>query len=242
MQDPEQDGSKAKRKAPSRAGRPRIGTETGRETILCKALDSFARHGYEGVNIRDLARKAGVNIALANYHYGSKAALWEACLQHLNERAVPCIAELTAIAASGQPYGDRLCCFYAAFIRFNADLPDYGLFVLQEMVQSGERQAQVKMALVDPFHDVTLPLLQEGIQLGLIPPQDASLLFFTHSIAISHVTAGQGLVASFLEAQDRRDQTLRELLRTMIRSMTGVLPQGFEQSITAAMGARESQY
>ncbi|MDQ0454310.1 TetR/AcrR family transcriptional regulator [Rhizobium paknamense] len=234
MQDPEPDGSKAKRKAQSRAGRPRLGAETGRETILCKALDGFARRGYEGVNIRDLARQAGVNIALANYHYGSKAALWEACLERLRERAAPSIEELTAIAASGLPYGDRLCRFYAAFIRFNAALPEYGLFILQEMVQAGERQAQVKVALVDPFHDVTLPLLQEGIALGLIPPQDASLLFFTHSIAISHVVAGQGLIASFLEAQDRREQTLAELLRTMIRSITGVLPQDFEQALANA--------
>ncbi|MCF1467207.1 TetR family transcriptional regulator [Agrobacterium vitis] len=219
---------------PTRVGRPRLGAEVGREAILSKAIHAFGRQGFDGVNLRDLARQAGVNIALANYHFGSKAALWEACLERMNLRATPCISTLQAISAAPLAYSQKMADFYAAFIRFNADLPDYGLFILQEMVQEGPRQEQVKASLIDPFHDATVPLLLEGMDLGLVHRQDASLLFFTHSITISHVLAGQGTMAFFLQPEDRREQTLKDILAMIIRSAVGVLPDEFELAIASA--------
>ena len=55
-----------------------------RERILARAGPLFARHGLEGLGIRQLAREAKVNIAAVNYHFGSKQALFrEVCLMHL---------------------------------------------------------------------------------------------------------------------------------------------------------------
>lgn len=223
------------RPARARSGRPRLGKETGRETILANALQSFARRGYDGVNIRDLARQAGVNIALANYHFGSKAALWEACLQQLQLNAIACVSHMQSLASAALPYPQRLVGVYAAFIRFSADTPDYGLFILQEMLQPGDRQELVRDVLIEPFQNVTMPLLIEGKSLGLIRSDDIPLMFFIHSIAISHMLAGQGLVASFFTPENRREETLRELLKMMIRSAVGVLPEDFDQAIEAAV-------
>lgn len=218
----------------TRAGRPRLGKETGRETILANALPCFARRGYHGVNIRDLAQQAGVNIALANYHFGSKAALWQACLERLQSSASGPLAEIGVLAAAALPYPRRLVGTYASFIRFNADLPDYGLFILQEMLQPGERQDLVKTVLIDPFREAVTPLLSEGVEKGFLRTRDVSLLFFTHSIAISHVVAGQGLLAPFFTPKTRKEQTLKELLAMMVRSATGSLPAEFAEEIETA--------
>lgn len=49
-----------------------------RERILDAAEELFARHGYDGVTIRQIATKAGVDVALASYHFGKKVDLFHA--------------------------------------------------------------------------------------------------------------------------------------------------------------------
>ena len=226
-----------RRKAPaSRAGRPRLGADKGRETILSNALQCFAKRGYDGVNLRDLARQAGVNIALANYHFGSKSALWQACLEQLQSRAADAVAEIGSMNGATLAYPQRLVNAYAIFIRFNADCPDYGLFILQEMLMPGERQDSVKTFLIDPFQDVMMPLLSEGVEHGFIRTNDVMLLFFTHSVAISHVVAAQGLIGQFFTPENRRKETLKELLTMMVRSATGTCSQAFEDAIGTHSG------
>jgi len=48
------------------------------EKILAAAEHLFAEHGYEGTAIRDIAEKAGVNIAMISYYFGSKEKMLEA--------------------------------------------------------------------------------------------------------------------------------------------------------------------
>ncbi|MCM2292397.1 TetR/AcrR family transcriptional regulator [Allorhizobium sp. BGMRC 0089] len=215
----------------SRAGRPRLGADKGRETILWNALQCFARRGYDGVHLRDLAQQAGVNIALANYHFGSKFALWQACLEQLQSRATEAVVAIGSLEAADLRYPQKLVNAYRIFIRFNSEYPDYGLFILQEMLAPGERQDSVKKLLIDPFQEVLMPLLSEGAEQGFIQTNDVMLLFFTHSVAISHVVAAQGLMGQFFTPESRRKETLKELLTMMVRSATGAFSQEFEEAV-----------
>ena len=49
-----------------------------RQRILDAAERLFAQRGFHGVSIRDVTGEAGVDVALANYHFGSKFGLLEA--------------------------------------------------------------------------------------------------------------------------------------------------------------------
>ncbi|MDZ7686345.1 MAG: TetR/AcrR family transcriptional regulator [Gammaproteobacteria bacterium] len=49
-----------------------------RERILDAAEELFALHGFDGVTLRQIAKKADVDVALANYHFGKKQDLFEA--------------------------------------------------------------------------------------------------------------------------------------------------------------------
>lgn len=44
--------------------------------LLAAATQLFAERGFHGTTIRDIAERAGVNVAAGNYHYGSKKALY----------------------------------------------------------------------------------------------------------------------------------------------------------------------
>lgn len=55
-------------------------TTTPRHRTIDRILDAaealFAQKGYEGAAFRDITKKAGVNLAAAHYHIGSKEALF----------------------------------------------------------------------------------------------------------------------------------------------------------------------
>src|SRR5689334_11247838 len=55
---------------------------TQKEKILEAAEILFAEHGYEGTSIRQLAKKAEVNIAMISYYFGSKEKLFEELVEH----------------------------------------------------------------------------------------------------------------------------------------------------------------
>ena len=59
---------------PRRSGARSLPT---RERILDAAERLFARRGFHGVSIRDVTGAAGVDVALANYHFGSKQGVLE---------------------------------------------------------------------------------------------------------------------------------------------------------------------
>lgn len=62
-----------------------------RRRLVEAGTQLFAEHGFRSVSVRDLAKKAEVNSALINYHFGSKEGLFEEVIrasaaQHVAER------------------------------------------------------------------------------------------------------------------------------------------------------------
>ena len=51
------------------------------EKILDAAEQLFSVHGYDGVTMRKIAENAGVDVALANYHFGRKIDVFNAVFQ-----------------------------------------------------------------------------------------------------------------------------------------------------------------
>lgn len=55
-----------------------------KEKILASASELFAKSGFDGTSIREIASHAGVNIAAVNYHFTNKETLfWENFVQSI---------------------------------------------------------------------------------------------------------------------------------------------------------------
>jgi len=52
-----------------------------RERLIAAASELFAARGFRATTARDIARRAGVNLAAGNYHYGSKKQLYREALR-----------------------------------------------------------------------------------------------------------------------------------------------------------------
>ncbi len=89
-----------------------------RERILDVAEELFGEHGLGRVSIRDITRKAKVNLAAINYHFGTKedlvAAVFERRIVPLNEAR---LVALDAVEGSAGKRGVKLESILGAFIR-----------------------------------------------------------------------------------------------------------------------------
>ena len=56
--------------------KPAAGHRSTKTRILDAAEELFAARGYHGVSLRDITHAAGVEVALANYHFGPKEELF----------------------------------------------------------------------------------------------------------------------------------------------------------------------
>ena len=90
-------GAKSKPAAKRAPGRPvKEGNgEATRERILDAAEELFAEHGFDGVTVRQVTRKASVDVALAHYYFGTKRGLFDSVF--LRRAAILNDARLKAI-------------------------------------------------------------------------------------------------------------------------------------------------
>ena len=89
-----------------------------RERILDAAESLFAEHGYDGVTLRQIATRAGVDVALANYHFGKKLELFQAVFERraalLNESRREALRACQAKAGKKGPSVEQII---EAFLR-----------------------------------------------------------------------------------------------------------------------------
>lgn len=96
-------------------GRPAAGGADPRDALLDAAKHAFARRGFAGARVREIARDAGVTPALASYYFGDKAGLLDAVIE---QRVAPLAAALGAgIAAAGE---DPLAALRAFVVTYTA--------------------------------------------------------------------------------------------------------------------------
>lgn len=94
--------------------------EITRDRLLDEAEKLFARHGFDGVSVRDITRAAGVDVALANYHFGAKLNLFDAVFQRraetINNRRIALLDDLIERhAPEGPPLEDLIGAFIWPF-------------------------------------------------------------------------------------------------------------------------------
>ncbi|HYZ68030.1 MAG TPA: TetR family transcriptional regulator [Mycobacterium sp.] len=146
--------------------RPRNAAAT-REAILESAIHNFARAGYDGVGVRDIAKDAGVTAMLVNRYFGSKQQLFAEAVE--TSFAIPAViaadaddlphGAATALVARTNPGADALAPFLimlrsvsnarAAEIVRDAIEHHVGRRLARQLPQSGRHlRAEVMLSLI----------------------------------------------------------------------------------------------
>ncbi len=127
--------------------------------LLAAGTELFAARGFHGTKIRDIATRAGVNVAAGNYHYGSKKELYLEVLRGLfadvrarlaRLGAAPSAAELATM--SRPALVELLHTRVGIMFEFMVGPPGFeGQLMLREMIDPSEAFPIIFAEFIEPM-------------------------------------------------------------------------------------------
>jgi TetR/AcrR family transcriptional regulator len=156
---------------------------TTREALLAAATELFGLHGFDGVSIEDLARRARVNKALISYHFGGKRPLYRAVVGAAFKEAH---ASLRSILASGRPPAGMLGDFLRGFHELATRRRPYlAALLLREALAAGPAfDRDIAPQIVRIFEGVR-EIIERGVRAKAFVPVNP---FLTHLTIVSSLS------------------------------------------------------
>jgi TetR/AcrR family transcriptional regulator len=135
-----------------------------RDAVFDSAASQFARGGFDGVSVDDIARDAGVNKAMIYYHFADKIALYRAVLADGLSRMG---AIVQAIASSTDTPATKLDRFIDAFVRMTETRPWMPALMLREIAEGAPRLDAGTMAHMRTVIMSFAAILKQGQDSGV---------------------------------------------------------------------------
>ncbi|HXP50183.1 MAG TPA: TetR family transcriptional regulator [Bacteroidia bacterium] len=147
--------------------------------ILQTAEELFAKKGFEGTSVRDIADEAKVNVAMISYYFGSKEKLLESLFEYRRDSALTAVRNLLHDKQSSTMqkvytlidfYIDRIqgnTCFHRLMMREQVTLRpnttklifDYkkqNQAMIEELIAEGQKKGEFKKHIEVPLMMATL--------------------------------------------------------------------------------------
>ncbi|MEI9994751.1 MAG: TetR family transcriptional regulator [Rhizomicrobium sp.] len=154
---------KSSTKAPPKRRRNAAAT---RDAILASARRAFARSGYDGAGVREIAQGAGVTAMLVNRYFGSKEQLFAEVTADTMAAPIILVPEILGSATPGADIAAALIGLTAA-----GQTPLDGFLIMLHSASS-RRAAEIGRAEIEKGHQKSLT----GALSGRFAPQRAALV------------------------------------------------------------------
>jgi AcrR family transcriptional regulator len=134
----------------------RRNAEATRDAILASARQAFARLGYNGAGVREIAAGAGVTAMLVNRYFGSKEQLFEAVIQQVMAR--PSI--LTQETLTSSQLGNAMATILVNITQ-SEETPLEGFLIMLHSASS-KRAAEIGREQIEKGHQKVLASALSG--------------------------------------------------------------------------------
>jgi TetR/AcrR family transcriptional regulator len=151
--------------AVDRTRRPQRRALDTRERIIAVALTEFAQHGFRGTSTREVAKLAGAQHPLVNYHFTNKEGLWRAVLAATGGAFLDRFNRRLA-GLRGVDEVTKLRLVQEDFIRFAAEYPHFHALMSQEAQHSSRHLKVILTELVRPYFSQVTPLIRAAQRAG----------------------------------------------------------------------------
>jgi TetR/AcrR family transcriptional regulator len=159
--------------------------------------DLFARNGFEGTRVDLIARKARINKAMINYHFGGKAGLYRAILLNLFTATLERVGPLRT---SPLPADELLRSFVKDFSEEVASRPGLPAMLVREALSGGKHLDRQTLPCFQQVFSTVREIIEKGSREGTFRPVDPLL---THLSLI-------GSLVFFFATSPMRDRLISE--------------------------------
>ncbi|MBX7079607.1 MAG: TetR/AcrR family transcriptional regulator [Nannocystaceae bacterium] len=198
------------------------------QRILDHATKLFARHGFVGASLRDIAKAVGIRKPSLLYHFPSKDDLRRGVLEQMLAHWNHAVPRILRAATAGPEQFDAIATEALTFFRED---PDRARLLLRELLDRPEEVAPLVAMRVQPWSKIVCDYIRKGQEQGRVradvDPEayvaqviNLVLCGFATHISISRV------LAQAPEEHDPSERLLREMLRVAKSSLfeTGPAP------------------
>lgn len=148
--------------------------EATREALLRAGAEMFAGAGYEGVRVEALARRAGVNKAMINYHFGGKRRLYVAVIRSAFAALASRVDELRHSERSPAEQIEELIAAFAELATRRR--PSFPALVIREALAPGELSRELAPAMMKVYRGVR-EILERGMRDGSFRAVDPTVAY-----------------------------------------------------------------
>jgi AcrR family transcriptional regulator len=147
-----------------------------RDQILDAALVCFARAGYAGTSLNDIAAEVGIRRPSLLHHFASKEALYQEVFEQLLSDWFQRLSGAIESSATGWPKVEQV--LRAGFGYF-ADNPNYVRMMRREAIDGGSHLGIDLAGVIRPMFDEATRYLRTEMQAGTFRTQNPEQLLLT---------------------------------------------------------------
>jgi AcrR family transcriptional regulator len=177
---------------------PRDANVSTRDAIVQAALQLFAKGGYEGTSLNDIAATVGIRRPSLLHHFPSKDALYEDVFEKLLSDWLERIDDAIASTATGWEKFEIVV--RAGFELFEEN-PDYVRIMRREALDGGVHLGIDLSAVIKPLFDAAVSYLEKEMKRGTFHVHDARHLLITGYGAILTYFSDAPFIDGLLEQQ-----------------------------------------
>ena len=175
-----------------------------RDRIIDAAQAIFARDGFVGAKMQEIADRVGIQRPSLFYHFKNKEALFVAAHEQVFARIEPVFRE--SLAPDGDPFAqlDRVS---RAVLAVMADEPDFARMVARTSVDRHPAAVKIVRTYLQPLVDLSVAFVRDGQRRGVFA--DIDPFFFTLNswgAALIYFIA-RDLLAPIAKPTDTKDLT-----------------------------------
>lgn len=112
-----------------------MNSEDVKTKILRCAREQFAKNGFYGANLKDIAKSSGVANSLVNYHFNNKEELFRTCIELFAKDRVEAIKKILSIPKNREEMRVRLEIFVDEML-YSYTLDPHGFEIIHQEVKA----------------------------------------------------------------------------------------------------------
>ncbi|HLP98200.1 MAG TPA: CerR family C-terminal domain-containing protein [Sideroxyarcus sp.] len=148
--------------------------ESTRDRLLVAAREVFAEQGFKGATVREICRRAEVNVAAVNYHFNGKEALFMAALE------LEPIQNLIGSADETGSAEQRFARFIREFMLrvMNGGCSPHSQLIMRELLEPSPALDGIAREVLIPLHQHLTQLVRDIVGDG-IPAEEVRRCVFS---------------------------------------------------------------